>query len=172
MQAQYAPVFAMVTDDFDDDGNLDIAITGNDFSIEVGSGRCDALNGLILRGNGKGDFLPVSIKNSGLFIPGDGKALVKLKGTDNNYLIAASQNRGPLKIFASSSNARTYAVRRDDVYAMINYKNGQNRKIELYYGDSFESQSSRFIKIDNKIRSITIVDKKGIKRTAYTNTPS
>jgi hypothetical protein len=36
---------------------------------------------------------------SGLFIPGNGKALVKLKNGRGQTLLAASQNRGPLKLF-------------------------------------------------------------------------
>jgi len=53
--------------------------------------------------NGKGNFIPQSISQSGLYIPGDGKALIKLRGTNNALLIAASQNKGPLKVFKARS---------------------------------------------------------------------
>lgn len=96
--AQLAPVYGMVIDDFNADGNLDIALCGNDFGNEVADGRYDAMNGLILLGDGNGNFNPETISQSGIFIPGDAKALIKLKGIGNNYLMAASQNRGSLKI--------------------------------------------------------------------------
>ena len=46
----------MVADDFDGDGNLDVVINANDYGTEVQSGRYDALNGLLLKGDGKGNF--------------------------------------------------------------------------------------------------------------------
>jgi len=44
----------MQVDDYDGDGNLDILMNGNDYGTEVSVGRYDALNGLLLKGNGKG----------------------------------------------------------------------------------------------------------------------
>ena len=38
-EAQFAPVFGIVTDDLNGDGNLDIALTGNDFGAEPAIGR-------------------------------------------------------------------------------------------------------------------------------------
>ena len=62
MESQVAPVFGMVAGDYNKDGNLDIVLTGNDFGAEVGQGRMDAFNGLMLLGNGKGKFMPQTIK--------------------------------------------------------------------------------------------------------------
>lgn len=89
----------MLADDYNGDGNLDVLINGNDFGTEVSVGRFDALNGLLLKGDGKGGFKPVPIIESGIYIPGNGKALVTLRGNKENYLVAASQNKGALKLF-------------------------------------------------------------------------
>lgn len=51
--AQFSAINAMVTDDFDSDGNLDICINTNDFGTDPANGRYDALNGLVLKGTGK-----------------------------------------------------------------------------------------------------------------------
>ena len=56
MQAQISALNGMAVDDFDGDGNLDVLINGNDWGTEVTVGRYDALNGLLLRGDGKGEF--------------------------------------------------------------------------------------------------------------------
>jgi hypothetical protein len=69
----------IVVDDFDGDGNLDVALNGNDYGTEVSTGRYDAFNGLMLKGDGKGGFKPLSIMQSGIYIPGDGKGFVKLQ---------------------------------------------------------------------------------------------
>jgi hypothetical protein len=97
--AQYSPLNAMVADDFDKDGNLDVCINTNDFGTEPANGRYDALNGLVLKGDGKGHFKPLTMMQSGIYIPGSGKALVKLKGSNGKYLLVAGQNKGPLKVF-------------------------------------------------------------------------
>ena len=47
LEAQTAPVYGMINDDIDGDGNLDVLMTGNDYGMEPYSGRHDAFNGLI-----------------------------------------------------------------------------------------------------------------------------
>ena len=106
VEAQFSVLNGFCVDDFDGDGNLDIVINGNDFGTEVTIGRYDALNGLLLRGDGKGNFSPLSILQSGIYIPGNGKALVKLKSSKGKYLMAASQNKGALKVFELKRNDR------------------------------------------------------------------
>jgi hypothetical protein len=155
----------MVVDDFDGDGNLDIALNGNDYGTEVNTGRYDALNGLVLRGDGKGNFRALSILQSGVYIPGDGKALVKLLGAKGNYLLAATQNKDVMKIFELKRPVNIVKLRPTDMYAIIKYKNGKTGKQEFYYGTSFLSQSGRFLNINKTMESVIIVDNYGRKRT-------
>ena len=98
-EAQLAPVFGIIADDFNKDGKTDIMLCGNDYGAEVTDGRLDALDGLVLKGNGKGDFKSLSIKESGIYIPGDARAIVKLKNTKGQYLYIVSQNKGYLKAY-------------------------------------------------------------------------
>jgi len=168
IQAQFSTLNGMVVDDFDGDGNLDVLINGNDFGTEVSVGRYDALNGLLLKGNGQGGangFTPLSILESGIFIPGNGKALVKLRGANGKYLLAASQNKGALKIFELKNKGTILPVGPNDASATIEYKNGKKRKQEFYYGNSFLSQSARFINSNEAIKMITIINQKGASRT-------
>jgi hypothetical protein len=160
-QAQYAALNGMVTDDFDGDGNIDVLINGNDYGTEVSVGRYDALNGLLLKGDGKGSFTPYTILQSGIFIPGNGKALVKLKSANNSYLIAASQNRGPLKIFESKQHPFLITLQPADVSATITFKNGQQQKREFYYGSSFLSQSGRLLSVAPNVATVKIINNTG-----------
>src|SRR5665213_2058452 len=148
VQAQTSQLNGIVVDDFDGDGNLDVALNGNDYGTEVGTGRYDAFNGLLLKGDGRGGFRPLSILQSGIYIPGDGKALVKLVGAKGNYLLAATQNKDVMKIFELKRPVNTVKLRPADMYAIIKYKNGKTGKQEFYYGTSFLSQSGRFLNID------------------------
>jgi len=162
--AQYSAINGMVTDDFDGDGNLDICMNTNDYGTEPSYGRYDALNGLILKGDGKGHFTPLNSLQSGIFIPENGKALVKLRSSDGKYLIVASQNKGPLKVFELNKGCSFLPLQADDVSAMVVYKDGRHQKRETGYGNSFLSQSGRFITVDKTISSIEITDSKGKTR--------
>jgi hypothetical protein len=93
--AQYSCLNGMIADDFDADGNLDVLMVGNDYGPDVSTGRYDGCSGLFLKGNGKGGFIPLSILQSGFFVPGNAKALVELRNSGGKTLVAASQNRGP-----------------------------------------------------------------------------
>jgi hypothetical protein len=163
-QAQISIINGMTVDDYDNDGNLDIVLNGNDWGTEVSVGRYDALNGLLLKGDGKGNFVAQSIIESGIYIPGNGKALVSLKGKKDKYLLAAGQNRGPLKIFELNSRVSFVSLQPDDVSAELTYKNGIKRKLEFYYGSSFLSQSGRFLKTDETMKSINISKVSGEKK--------
>jgi hypothetical protein len=174
-QAQISALNGMVADDFDGDGNLDVVINGNDWGTEVSVGRYDALNGLILKGDGNGNFSAQSIIQSGIYIPGNGKALAAIRGETGNYLLAAAQNRGKLKVFELNKKIGFISLKSGDVSAELTCTNGKTRKLEFYYGSSFLSQSSRFIKTDENIKSLLIYGNNGEKRTIETDknlTPS
>ena len=164
-EAQSSVVNGMVVDDFDGDGNLDVLMNGNDYGTDISIGRYDALNGLLLKGDGAGGFTPLSILQSGIYIPGNGKALVKLQSSSGNYLVAASQNRDVLKLYELKRKIKSIRVEPDDVSALIRLKNGQTRKEEFYYGTSFLSQSARFLNLDSNTVNVTIRDSKGKTRT-------
>jgi len=165
VMAQMAPLYGMVAGDFNNDGNLDIALAGNDFGNEVTNGRYDAFNGLVMLGDGQDNFAPQTISNSGLFLPGDAKAMVRLKGTGNHLLLAASQNRGPLKIFRSRNDAlKIIPLKSGDKAIFITLKSGAVRKEEIYYGNAFFSQSSSFVLADASTRKITITGRDGHTR--------
>ncbi|SDW24905.1 FG-GAP repeat-containing protein [Hydrobacter penzbergensis] len=164
-QAQFSVLNGMLVEDFDGDGNLDVLINGNDYGTEVSVGRYDALNGLLLKGNGKGDFAPMSILQSGIFIPGNGKALAKLRSASGKCLVAATQNRGPLKVFEEKQPVRCVALQPNDAVAVIQYKNGKKQKREIGYGISFLSQSARFLNIEADVQSVIITDNMGKTRS-------
>jgi hypothetical protein len=164
LEAQVSALNGMVADDFDGDGNLDLAINGNDFGTEVTIGRYDALNGLVLKGNGKGGFAPLSVAKSGMYLPGDGKALVKLRGVANNYLLASTEHLGPLRIFQLNFKSSMLKITDEDQSAVITYKNGSSTKQEFYYGSSFISQSSRSILINDKVAQVSIKSYSGTTR--------
>jgi hypothetical protein len=89
---------------------------------------------------------------------------VSLKAASGAQLVAASQNKGPLKIFTLKSQGRWIPIASNEVSANIEYTNGQKARSEFYYGSSFMSQSTRGVYKNDLIKSITIMDNKGNKR--------
>ncbi|QQL48651.1 VCBS repeat-containing protein [Mucilaginibacter ginkgonis] len=169
IMAQTSQLCGITVDDFDGDGNLDVILNGNDYGTEVGTGRYDAFNGLMLKGNGKGGFTPLSIMQSGIYIPGDGKALIKLRGTDNKYLLAASQHTGPLKLYDLKRSVKTVSLSAGDMYAKVKYRDGRKSKIEFYNGESFLSQSARFFNIEYNMSAVQITGSNGKTRSIPVN---
>lgn len=164
-EAQWGPVFGMVINDFNQDGNLDIVLSGNDYGMSPMLGRNDALNGILMTGNGKGGFAVVPLAESGVYLPGDGKALVQLIA-GNKLLLAASQNQDQLKLFAGRQEIPSvHRPLPGETTAILTLKNGQHRKVEFYGGSSFLSQSSAFIITNKNISRIEFVRAGGQKRT-------
>jgi len=154
-----------VVDDFDGDGNLDVMLNGNDYSTSVGIGQYDAFYGLLLTGDGAGGFSPLSMLQSGICIPGNGKALVKLKGANGGYLVAATQRQGNLELFELNAKQRLVDVDPGDRFALLKLDNGKVQKQELNQGSSFLSQSASFISLGQSVSSVQISNNRGVVRS-------
>ena len=81
IEAQFTPIFAFATLDYDHDGKKDIVICGNLNKTRLKFGKYDANYGLLLKGDGKGVFSNISQKQSGLNIHGDVRSVIALKNT-------------------------------------------------------------------------------------------
>jgi hypothetical protein len=163
-EAQFSVVNGMVVDDFDGDGNLDVLMNGNDYSTSVGIGQYDAFYGLLLKGNGAGEFKPLTMLESGVCIPGNGKALIKLTGPHNKYMIAASQYKGNLILLELKRKKRFISLEPGDQSALLKFSDGRIQKQELNHGSSFLSQSAPFLSVSDFVSSVQITNVHGAVR--------
>ncbi|WP_018615487.1 VCBS repeat-containing protein [Segetibacter koreensis] len=165
-EAQLSCINGIMTTDFDKDGNIDIIVSGNSHSTEVVYGHMDASLGVLLKGDGKGNFSAVSSPTSGLFLKGDMKSLASLFDKDGNEIILAAANSDSLQALHPSvrETKKVFYAKPGDVYAEIIYKNGKKRKQEFYYGAGYLSQSARALEIDKLVNYIEVVDSKDNKR--------
>jgi hypothetical protein len=99
LEAQFAPVNAIVCTDIDKDGNKDIILAGNEYQAEVSIGQYDASYGLMLHGDGKGNFKSVSPVQSGLIIDGDVKDMKIISTQSGERLLLIAINNAPMKVF-------------------------------------------------------------------------
>jgi hypothetical protein len=71
--SQFSSVNSILIEDFDKDGNLDALLSGNLYQSEVETPRNDAGYGVLLKGNGQGQFSTLYPNESGLLVRGDVK---------------------------------------------------------------------------------------------------
>ncbi|GAA4457242.1 VCBS repeat-containing protein [Nibrella saemangeumensis] len=113
MPAQLAPITGMGLGDFNADGNLDVLTIGNQFSPDYLTGRYDATCGLLMLGNGKGEFRPLRSAQSGIHLSGDMKALAPLQISGKKHWLVGT-NSAPLQQLvqqkaATNSEGQQYA---------------------------------------------------------------
>ena len=101
--AQFSPIYGIIVQDFNGVGNLDIILAGNFFGTRVKYGRYDANKGLLLSGNGKGGFEPISTKESGLNIDGEVRDITSIKLADGQQLILFARNDQSVKEYIVKS---------------------------------------------------------------------
>ena len=159
-EAQMAPVYGILINDFDEDGNLDVLMTGNNYGAEVGVGRHNASKGTLLKGNGKGEFNGISAIESGLGINGDnrGAVSINIKG-QQSYVF--SRNSDTLKAYVvdNQSKPRLYIdVLPNVAKATIKFTDGSERLQEFYYGSSYLSHSSRTLFLNGNESHVVFYD--------------
>jgi hypothetical protein len=103
--AQIAPIKAIVVDDVDNDGHLDLIVAGNSYDTEPNTPRADAGNGLWLRGNGRGHFTPVPPSQSGLLAPLNVAGLALINTPTGKALLVANTGDS-LQAFAMRKEER------------------------------------------------------------------
>lgn len=91
-EAQISPIYAIAVEDIDGNGTKDLVLGGNLFAVKPEIGRYDALHGLALLGNGKGDFTPLSPRRSGLSVNGEVRHVNVLKNRSSKIIAFARNN--------------------------------------------------------------------------------
>lgn len=81
VEAQMAPINATVVMDVNKDGNVDIIAVGNQYTMEVETTRLDAGTGMVMLGDGKGNFEYVPNGKSAMSSRGNAKDMVIVNGT-------------------------------------------------------------------------------------------
>lgn len=95
-EAQLAPVYGILARDVDHDGKLDVLLAGNLAGVQPAFGSMMASYGLLLRGDGHGDFTAVRPESSGFFVPGQARDIQRLRTRRGDLYIVARNNDRPL----------------------------------------------------------------------------
>lgn len=81
LQVQFAPVYTITSLDYNNDGKQDVLFCGNINRARLRFGKDDANYGVLLRGDGKGNFSYVNQQQSGFHLRGDVRSVVNINNT-------------------------------------------------------------------------------------------
>jgi enediyne biosynthesis protein E4 len=161
LEAQFSPIYGMLTGDFDHDGHLDVLAVGNSYATEVQTGRYDAQGSLLLKGDGKGNFITA---RDVLNIFGDNKSIAQLQMSDGSSSFVVGVNSDSLKMFKINNYPDQVSLQPDDAYALMTGPDNKTRRQEFYYGQSYISQSARRFSVPADAKSVVIYSFRGDKR--------
>ena len=103
-EAQFSSINSILSDDVNNDGYLDLIVSGNLYVSEVETPRNDASYGLYLEGDGKGGFNPIPSYKSGLFVKGDVKNAKWIRIKEGKQAILFAKNNEKLQLVKITSN--------------------------------------------------------------------
>ncbi len=97
--SQFSTVNAIISEDMDGDGKLDVLLAGNFYPVNVQMGRYDASYGQVLKGDGKGRFVSIPPFESGISVKGETRALRKVMVKGKEFILAVRNNDTVVFIF-------------------------------------------------------------------------
>ena len=89
MEAQFSAVRDLAIQDLNEDGQLDLVCIGNADVFRVETGSQDAAKGLVLLGDGIGDFKVMNARKSGFLVEGDARKIASYKQDGQIYYVVA-----------------------------------------------------------------------------------
>ena len=106
-EAQIAPMYGMLAQDVEGRGKPDLLMAGNFIGFKPEIGRMNAGYGLLLRDDGTGGFTPVSVRQSGFFVPGQARDIKRVR-TRNGYIYVVARNNDRPLVFRATPGAASH----------------------------------------------------------------
>lgn len=107
VEAQFSVVSALQSGDFDGDGKKDILLAGNFYGVTPLLSRYDASVGLLLKGDGKGNFASVSPAQSGFVVEGECRDIQFVTLANGKKVAIIMRNNDTLKVLEMKDGKKT-----------------------------------------------------------------
>lgn len=103
LEAQLAPVYGILVDDFNNDSIPDMLLAGNFFSLKPEIGKMDANYGVVLSGTKDLQYKALTPVETGISIDGEVRDIIKIKQVNKtgelNSLLFFSRNNDNLEVY-------------------------------------------------------------------------
>jgi enediyne biosynthesis protein E4 len=99
LRAQLSAVQGIIIEDINGDGHLDILMSGNKYGMEVETNPCNASNGALLIGDGKGNFKFKDNNQTGFWAMKEARDMALIKGNNRLRTIVVANNNANLDVF-------------------------------------------------------------------------
>lgn len=152
LEAQMAPAFGVVVGDFNGDGHEDLFLAQNFFGTDPGMPRHDAGWGLLLKGDGTGQFKSLSAAEAGIRVLGEQRGAATADfDKDGRLDVVVSQVGAATKLYRNRTAPKAHRVRligppgnRQAVGAVLRIGGlrGRGPRRELVLGSGYRSQNS------------------------------
>ena len=110
-EAQLSPMYGIAAEDFDRDGNMDILMGGNFYQSKPEAGIYDASYGILLKGDGKGNFTAMPAQQSGINISGAVRDIAIIQtGKKKLVLIAKNNDNIQITTILMNRNMKTVGI--------------------------------------------------------------
>ena len=100
-EAQLSPMYGIAVKDFDGDGRMDILMGGNLYESKPEAGIYDASYGVLLKGDGQGNFTAEHAQQSGILIKGAVRDIIELK-VGKKKIVVVAKNNDQINIFKTN----------------------------------------------------------------------
>lgn len=91
-EAQMAPIFAISIEDFNNDSNSDLILGGNLMATQPDFGPYDASVGLVVLGDGTGNWKSIDPMQSGFVVKGEVRDIQIVRSIKNERIVIVSRN--------------------------------------------------------------------------------
>lgn len=110
LEAQLSPMYGVLVEDFDGDGKLDVLLGGNLYESKPEVGIYDGSYGVLLKGNGNGEFETVSPQLSGIHFKAAVRDIVTLNIAGHRAAVFSLNNDSAI-IFTRTKAGENFSHR-------------------------------------------------------------
>jgi len=128
------------------------------------------MTGLLLAGDGKGNFTARTSKETGFNADRSVKGMSAITLGDGSGLLLVANNNSSMQAYrVNQRSSRRIALERGEEYAVMTTPAGGKFKQEFYRGSGYLSQSSRIVDLPKGVNEATIFSAGKKSRTIHFN---